>query len=117
MTEHARLVVEKLHAALGAKDLDAIVSLYADDAELIRYDGAATGRESIREFYDRYLANHGAYDLDRIVEFRAFDDVMLWDAMISADEGMLMTYDVAILDDDGLIERHVPTIRGYWGKI
>ena len=41
---------------------------------------------------------------------------MIWDALVSTDEGMLMTYDVVILDDEGRITRHVPTIRGYWGR-
>jgi len=116
MTEQARQIVERLHAALATSDLDTVASVYASESELVRYDGAAIGPEQIREFYERYLANHGTYELDQIVEFRCFDDVVLWDAIVSVDEGMLMTYDVAILDDDGLISRHVPTIRGYWGR-
>ena len=43
-------------------------------------------------------------------------DVVLWDAMVTTDAGKLLTYDVAIVDDEGAIVRHVPTIRGYWGK-
>lgn len=116
MTGRAREIVEQLHAALATVDLDTVASLYAADAELVRYDGAAVGPEEIKAFYGRYLANHGNYELDRIVEFRHFSDVVLWDALISADEGMLMTYDVLIMNDDGLIVRHVPTIRGYWGN-
>lgn len=111
-----RKIVERLHAGLDAGDLDAVAGLYADDAELVRYDGAARGPAEIRDFYERYLANHGTYTLDRIVEFRAVDDVVIWDALVLTDEGVMMTYDVMILDDDDRIERHVPAIRGYWGR-
>lgn len=113
--DKGREIVDRLHAGLETGDLDAVAALYAPDAELVRYDGAARGPEEVRAFYERYLANHGTYALDRIVEFRAVDDVVLWDAMVLTDEGVIMTYDVMILDDDDLIERHVPTIRGYWG--
>ncbi len=116
MTTDAHGMVEQLFAALGGGDLGSIGALYAPDAELVRYDGAATGTDEIIGFYERYLANHGHYDLDHIVEFRSFDDVVIWDALVSTDEGMLMTYDVVILDDEGRITRHVPTIRGYWGR-
>ena len=115
MSEGARELIERLHAGLEGRDLATVVSLYSADAELVRYDGAARGPEEIGAFYGRYLDNHGTYILDQIVEFRSIDDVVLWDAMVNTDEGVLMTYDVAILDDDGLIVRHVPTMRGYWG--
>jgi len=115
MSHDARTTVEELLAALAVGDLDTVGSLYADDAELVRYDGAARGRSEIQAFYTGYLANHGRYELDRIVDFRAVDDVVLWDALVTTDEGKLMSYDVAILDDAGLILRHVPAIRGYWG--
>ncbi len=115
MTDDARGKVETLLAALAEGDLDTVGSLYADDAEVVRYDGAARGPAEIRTFYGRYLDNHGRYDLEQIVDFRAVDDVVIWDALIDTEEGKLMTYDVAILDDAGRIARHVPAIRGYWG--
>ena len=115
MAEGARDLVERLYAALHGRDLDAVRSLYASEGELVRYDGVARGAEDIAGFYGRYLDNHGSYELDQIVEFRAIDDVVIWDALVRTDEGVLMTYDVAILDDSGRFVRHVPAIRGYWG--
>lgn len=115
MSNDARATVERLLGALAAGELDTVGALYADDAELVRYDGAARGSAEIQAFYGRYLANHGRYELEKIVEFRAVDDVVIWDALVLTDEGVMMTYDVMILDDDDLIERHVPAIRGYWG--
>ncbi len=115
MRNGARALVERLLGALGEGDLDTVGALYAYDAELVRYDGAAKGPLNIQGFYGRYLANHGRYDLEKIVEFRAVDDVVIWDALIDTDAGKLMTYDVVILDGAGRIARHVPAIRGYWG--
>lgn len=111
-----RAIVDELHRALAARDLDAVRALYAEAAELVRYDGAANGRDQIGSFYGRYLDNHGAYDLRSIDQFRSEDDVVLWDASVDTDEGVLLTFDVAIVDDAGLIVRHVPTVRGYWGQ-
>lgn len=115
MAGDARSVVGNLFEALAARDLDAIVALYAPDADVVRYEGAAAGADEIRTFYSRYLDNHGQYALDQIVQFANVDDVVIWDAMVSTDHGKLLTYDVAILDDAGAIVRHIPTIRGYWG--
>ncbi len=115
MSNDARATVEKLLAALAEGDLDTVAALYAHDAELVRYDGAAKGPAEIQAFYERYLANHGRYDLEQIVDFRAVDDVVIWDALVDTDAGQLMSYDVAILDDTGRIARHVPAIRGYFG--
>ena len=108
-------MVGRLFEALAARDLDAVAALYAPDADVVRYDGAAVGVDEIRTFYERYLENHGQYSLDQIVQFANLDDVVIWDAMVSTDHGKLLTYDVAILDDHGAILRHIPAIRGYWG--
>ena len=116
MTNSARATVEKLFAALADRDLEAVGSVYGDDAELVRYDGVAKGRDEIQAFYGRYLTNHKGYELDQIVDFRAVDDVALWDAMVKTDAGILMTYHVAIVDNENRLVRHVPTVRGYWGQ-
>lgn len=115
MAGDARSVVDRLFEALAARDLDAVAALYASDADVVRYDGAAAGLDEIQVFYGRYLETHGQYSLDQIVQFATVDDVVIWDAMVSTDHGKLLTYDVAILDDAGAIKRHIPTIRGYWG--
>lgn len=112
----ARAMVEQLYGVLGTGVLEELAGVYAPDAELVRYDGAARGRDEIQEFYGRYLSNHGSYLLRDITQFRAFDDVVLWDAVVETDAGSLMTSDVAIVANDGRIARHVPAIRGYWGQ-
>ncbi len=116
MAADARSIIEDLYAALGARAFDRVAALYADDAELVRYDGAAHGPTEIAEFYERYISNHGTYALRELVQFRAVDDVILWDALVDTDAGILMTYDVVVTDGQGKIARHVPTVRGYWGQ-
>ncbi len=116
MVAHGRTHVEELYAALAASAFERAAELYADDGELVRYDGAARGRPQIREFFERSTANHGSYRLREISQFRAIDDVVLWDALVDTDHGILMTSDVAIVDADGNFARHIPAIRGYWGQ-
>ena len=41
----------------------------------------------------------------------------MWDALLDSELGLLQTVDVVILDDDGLIWRHIPGFRGYWGQL
>ena len=56
MTTDAHGMVEQLFAALGGGDLGSIGALYAPDAELVRYDGAATGTDEIIGFYSPITA-------------------------------------------------------------
>jgi uncharacterized protein (TIGR02246 family) len=52
-----RQVFEHHLTALGAGDLEGILSDYTDDAILIGPDGALKGREAIRGFFDGVLAS------------------------------------------------------------
>jgi len=115
MTVDARAMVDRLYEALSRHDAKAVVELYADDAVVVRHDGAVEGRDAIQGFWERYLDHNRPYELDHIVAFRHEHDIALWDAMITTEAGKLLTYDVAVLDDSGAITRHVPLIRGYWG--
>jgi uncharacterized protein (TIGR02246 family) len=60
-----RQVFEHHLSALGAGDLDGILSDYADDSILISPDGALKGRQAIRGFFEGVLASlfkPGTYD-------------------------------------------------------
>lgn len=48
-------------------------------------------------------------------QFQDTGDIVMWDATVERDEGMLETTHIVILDGDGLTRRHIPRIRGYWG--
>lgn len=103
------------YQALSARDLSALVQLYSDDAEVIRYDGSAKGHDQIRKFFESWINRWGHFSLKTIDDMRVVDDLALWDATVDTQLGVLLTYDVVILDADGRIHRHVPSVRGFWG--
>jgi ketosteroid isomerase-like protein len=55
--------------ALGAEDLDAIVSDYAQDAVILTAEGAVRGRAEIRELFARLLAQipQATWDIETTV--------------------------------------------------
>ena len=108
-------LTEAYYKSLRNADLTALVELYAEDAEVVRYDGSAKGRDEIRSFFESWLARYGSFSLVSVDNVRQVDDVALWDATVDTQLGVLLTYDVAILEADALIRRHVPSVRGYWG--
>lgn len=40
---------------IAARDLDGLMDQYADDAQLVRFDRAVSGRDALREFFAGYL--------------------------------------------------------------
>ena len=101
---------------LADGDARRLTMLYADGAEIVRYDGVADTTEAIAEYYRNYLDRHPGIKLNQIDAFRRAGDVLLWDAVLDSDAGVLQTVEVMILDDDGRISRHIPGFRGYWGR-
>lgn len=108
--------VERFYTLLGAGDVDGVVGLYGDGAEIIRYDGVAADPEQIGDYFRGYLGRHPGFGLRQIDQFREVDDVLMWDALVDTDNGILQAVHVVVLGDDGLIRRHIPGIRGYWGQ-
>jgi ketosteroid isomerase-like protein len=96
-------------------DVDALATMYAADAEVVLYHRVAVGRDEIRELLATSLASHGLYRVISVDQFRDTGDIVMWDATVERHEGILETTHIVILDDDGLIRRHIPRIRGYWG--
>lgn len=107
--------VERFYELLGAGDVDAVLDLYAPQAEIVRYDGIAGTRDDIGDYFNGFLTRHPGFSLHEIVEFRDADDVLMWDALIDTDNGVLQTVHVMIFDGDGRVRRHIPGVRGYWG--
>jgi hypothetical protein len=113
--ETARLFVDRFYDLLAAGDVERISMLYADEAEIVRYDGVAKTPEEIQAYFRTYLEQRPGLQLQRIDQLRRADDVLLWDALLDSDDGVLQTVEVMILDEDGRITRHIPGFRGYWG--
>ena len=111
-----RGLIDRYYERLAARDLPGLVALYADGAEIVRYDGVASTPEEIGAYLQGFLDRHTGARLRSIDQMREADDVVMWDALVDTDRGILQTVHVVVMDDDGLIRRHIPGIRGYWGQ-
>ncbi|MEL6892573.1 MAG: nuclear transport factor 2 family protein [Actinomycetota bacterium] len=111
-----RELVDRYYELMTANDDDGVGALYAEDAMVIRFSGFVEGRSGIVDYLRGMRAEHRPFDLHSIDRVRAADDVVMWDALVTTDVGVLATTDVAVLDEDGLIERHILGNRGYWGR-
>lgn len=108
-------LVEDYYRLLGGGDIAALTGLYAADAEVVRYDGVATSVDEISTFFTLFLAKHSGISLRSVEQITQAADVLMWDALVDTDNGILQTVDVMVLDSDGAIRRHIPGVRGYWG--
>ena len=113
---NAPAIIDRFYELLEVNDAERLAMLYTPDAEIIRYDGVASGRREIEVYYRGYLAGRPGLVLHQIDKIRDHGDVLMWDALVDSDAGVLQTIDVVILDDDGLIRSHIPGFRGYWGR-
>ena len=113
---NAPAIIDRFYELIQANDAQRLAMLYAPTAEIIRYDGVASGQREIEVYYRGYLAGRPGLKLRQIDKIRDSGDVLMWDALVDSDVGVLQTIDVVILDDDGLILTHIPGFRGYWGR-
>lgn len=113
--ETARLFADRYYELLASGDVQRLSMLYADGAEIVRYDGVASTPDEIADYYRVYLERHPGLALRQIDQIRRAGDVMLWDALVDSRAGVMQTVEVMILDDDGRVTRHIPGFRGYWG--
>jgi hypothetical protein len=109
-------MADRFYDAMATAGIDALRQLYTADAQVIRFDGLADGLDEVAEFWDETRRRHAPYELHSIDQYTAADDVIMWDAMVTTDNGILQTTEVLVIKD-GLVTRHIPGIRGYWGAI
>lgn len=114
-TSHADQVIERYYELLAERDLDSLLALYTDDAEIIRYDGVASTPDELRNYFEQHLERHPGLRLRQIVQVREADDVLMWDALVDTEHGIAQVVHVVVVDDDGRFRRHIPGLRGYWG--
>lgn len=108
--------VDAYYASLTNRDLDAMAALYGDDAEIVRYDGVAATPDEIRGYHNAYLARNGSIRLEQVDQLREADDVLIFDALVHTDLGLLQAVHVIMFDSNGKVRRHIPGMRGFWGK-
>lgn len=112
MSEHG--IAGTIGDLLSSGDVNALVALYDDDAKVVSYSSVAEGHDQIRALFERSLASHGSYQVLTIDQFQEAGDLVMWDASVRTEAGILQTTHVVVLDA-GKITHHVPGIRGYWG--
>lgn len=115
MVNTGNAFVDRFHELADAGDIAGLVALYEPDAEIVRYDGVAETPEAIEGFYQQHLAAHPGYALESVDQVRQADDVIMWDALVNTANGVLQSVHVIVLGESGLIRRHIPGMRGYWG--
>jgi len=106
--------------ALGKRDLEASLSLYADDASiesplvqqlLKRRDGFVQGKENLRKFIAKVFETNPPQRKRFKQGFFTDGRVLTWEYPRASPEGEQMDL-VEVMDiEDGLIKRH----RVYWG--
>jgi hypothetical protein len=115
VSDDGRDLAEQFYRVMAASpDAVALAELYAPDALVIRFNGASAGFEEISTFLTDVRSRHRPYELHSIDQLARVGDVVMWDAVVNTDNGMLETTEVLVLDD-GKIKRHIPGLRGYWG--
>jgi hypothetical protein len=110
-----RDLVTRVSELMSVGDVDALGDLYSADAQVVLYHRIASGRDEIRELLTNSLASHGFYKVLSVDQFQDAGDLIMWDACVETDLGIMETSHIMVLDDDGFIRHHVPRIRGYWG--
>ena len=116
----AETIYERWDDALGRKDVDAALALYADDASiespLVRHlldqeDGVVRGRDALRHFLGVVFSR--TPDLRRRYRTGFFTDgtKLMWEYPRQTLDGEQMDFVEVMELHDGLIRRH----RVYWG--
>lgn len=115
MAETARDLVDRYGELMSEGDVDALAELYAADAKLVLFNRVMSGKQEIRQFLARRLDSHGGYHVVSVDQFQDAGDVVIWEANVEVEIGFLQTTHVIVLNSEGLIQHHIPGIRGYWG--
>ena len=97
-------------AALEAKDIDAIVSHYQDDAEIIGFDVFVKGRDAIREHFKSYLERLGILKLKSTDKFVETDNAIFFEATMLTALGEARVYDVFTLRDGKIVQHFTGVI-------
>jgi ketosteroid isomerase-like protein len=119
-TDTVRRIYEAWDDALGRKDVDAAISLYAHDATLesplVRHllggeRGVIEGRDALAAFLVEVFARTPAVRRRHRRGFLTDGSTLMWEYPRDAPDGEQMDF-VEVMDiEDGLIQRH----RVYWG--
>jgi hypothetical protein len=88
---------------IAAGDAEALTGQYHDDAVLLRFDRAISGRDALRDHFGRWLATRPEIE---VTSSQAVDDVLSYQATVSVGEDVTRQYGV-IFTRGERIARHV----------
>jgi predicted SnoaL-like aldol condensation-catalyzing enzyme len=124
MADTSQTDIERIYklwdAALGARDLEASLSLYADDASiespLVQHlmktrEGVVQGKESLRKFIALVFQTNPPQRKRFRTGFFTDGRLLTWEYPRAAPDGSQMELVEVMEIEDGLIRRH----RVYWG--
>lgn len=111
----AQKVIERYYELLSNGDIDNVLAMYTPDAEIVRYDGVAATPDELRHYFEQHVQRNPGLHLRQIDRVLEADDVLLWDALVDTDNGIVQVVHVVIVDEDGRFRRHIPGMRGFWG--
>ena len=116
----AERIYHQWDEALGAKDVDAVIALYAPDcaleSPLVRHllssaEGVVAGREKLREFVQLVFAHQPAVRQRYRKGFFTDGRTLMWEYPRAKPDGEQMDFVEVMEIRDGLIHRY----RVYWG--
>lgn len=88
--------------AIAARDLDALMAQYSDDATLIRFDLVAEGKEEIRKVFKAYLEREPR--LEDLRSLQVTGDTILYNGLMTIGGNLLNTFGTFVVRN-GLIWR------------
>ncbi len=81
----------------------------------MRCDEVAATPDELRHYVEEHVQRNPGLRLHQIVQVLEADDVLLWDALVDTDDGIVQVVHVVIVDEDGRFRRHISGMRGFWG--
>lgn len=86
-------------------DANAIVDLYAEDAQLLWLDGVSDGRDAIRERYQDFFDYHGDISSAEVSRQQGTDDAAFTMLRVESERGSFQIVNAFVLDGEH-VTRH-----------
>jgi hypothetical protein len=80
---------------IEANDLEGLVAQYHDDAVILRFDRAVSGRAALREYLSSFLTARPRFK--EILQLATSDDLVSWQAVVEQGEDEVRAYGTLVL--------------------
>jgi len=104
---------QHLSKHLRTADADALAELYADDAEMLSFEfGSRSGRDAIREQYERFLGFHGEITQAETKRETASGDRLFFELALESTRGAFTLIHAVVLDGERAAVHFTNVIEG-----